>query len=75
MIIGVGGIAKLHARALRELGIEIVGSSCRTAPKGEAFVAEFDSAHLALNEICVQFECLNSRAVSMHSDAASRGGW
>jgi hypothetical protein len=24
----------------------------------EALVAEFDSAHLALKEICVQFECL-----------------
>lgn len=40
-IIGVGGIAKLHATSLKELGIELCGCCCRTAAKGEAFAAEF----------------------------------
>ena len=41
-IIGVGAIARFHARALRDLeGVELVGASCRTEEKGRAFAAEF----------------------------------
>jgi predicted dehydrogenase len=41
-IIGVGAIARFHARALRDLGgVELVAASCRTAEKGRAFAAEF----------------------------------
>jgi predicted dehydrogenase len=41
-IIGVGAIAKVHARAIGDLpGVELVGASCRTEAKGREFVAEF----------------------------------
>ncbi len=41
-IIGVGAIARFHARALRDLGgVELVAANCRTKEKGLAFTAEF----------------------------------
>ena len=41
-IIGIGAIARLHARALRDIeGIELVAASCRTEEKGRAFATEF----------------------------------
>jgi len=41
-IIGIGAIARFHARALRDLGgVELVAASCRTEGKGQAFAAEF----------------------------------
>ena len=41
-IIGIGAIAKLHARALRDIpGVELVAATCRTEEKGRAFAAEF----------------------------------
>ena len=40
-IIGVGGISRLYARALRELGQHLVAGCCRTEAKGLAFAEEF----------------------------------
>jgi len=41
-IIGIGAIARLHARALRTIpDVELVAASCRTEEKGRAFAAEF----------------------------------
>lgn len=41
-IIGIGGIARFHARALRDIpGVELVAGSCRTEEKGRAFADEF----------------------------------
>jgi predicted dehydrogenase len=41
-IIGIGAIARLHARALADIpGVELVAASCRTEEKGRAFAAEF----------------------------------
>ena len=41
-IIGIGAIAKMHARALRDIpGVELVAATCRTEEKGRAFAAEF----------------------------------
>jgi UDP-N-acetyl-2-amino-2-deoxyglucuronate dehydrogenase len=41
-IIGIGAIARLHARALRTLpDVELVAATCRTEEKGRAFAAEF----------------------------------
>jgi UDP-N-acetyl-2-amino-2-deoxyglucuronate dehydrogenase len=41
-IIGIGAIARLHARALADIpGIELVAACCRTEEKGRAFAAEF----------------------------------
>jgi len=40
-IIGVGGIAGLHARSVHDLdNVQIVGATCRTEDKGQKFVAE-----------------------------------
>jgi len=44
-IIGIGAIARLHARALADIpGIELVAASCRTEEKGRGFAAEFGCA-------------------------------
>jgi predicted dehydrogenase len=44
-IIGIGAIARMHARALRDIpGVELVAASCRTEEKGRAFAAEFSCA-------------------------------
>jgi len=41
-IIGIGAIARLHARALADLpDVELVAGSCRSEEKGRAFAAEF----------------------------------
>jgi UDP-N-acetyl-2-amino-2-deoxyglucuronate dehydrogenase len=41
-IIGIGAIARLHARALADIpGVELVAASCRTEEKGRAFAADF----------------------------------
>jgi len=41
-IIGIGAIARLHARALGDIaGVELVAATCRTQDKGEAFAREF----------------------------------
>ena len=41
-IIGIGAIARMHARALRDIpGIDLVAATCRTEEKGRAFAAEF----------------------------------
>lgn len=41
-IIGIGAIARLHARALATIpGVELVAACCRTEEKGRAFAAEF----------------------------------
>ena len=41
-ILGIGAIARLHARALGEIeGVELVAATCRTADKGRAFAEEF----------------------------------
>ncbi|MFM7185329.1 MAG: Gfo/Idh/MocA family protein [Planctomycetota bacterium] len=41
-IIGIGAIAKMHARALGDIpGVQLVAATCRTEEKGRAFVAEF----------------------------------
>lgn len=41
-IIGIGAIARMHARALGDIpGVELVAASCRTEAKGQAFAAEF----------------------------------
>jgi UDP-N-acetyl-2-amino-2-deoxyglucuronate dehydrogenase len=40
-IIGIGAIAGLHARALRDIpGVELVAACCRTEEKGRRFTAE-----------------------------------
>jgi UDP-N-acetyl-2-amino-2-deoxyglucuronate dehydrogenase len=44
-IIGIGGIGRLHALALRDIpGVELVAATCRTEAKGRAFSAEFGCA-------------------------------
>ncbi len=41
-IIGIGAIAKMHARALADIpDVELVAATCRTEEKGRAFTAEF----------------------------------
>lgn len=41
-IIGIGAIAKMHARALADIpGVELVAATCRTEEKGRSFAAEF----------------------------------
>jgi UDP-N-acetyl-2-amino-2-deoxyglucuronate dehydrogenase len=41
-IIGIGAIARLHAKALADIpGIELVAACCRTEEKGKAFATEF----------------------------------
>jgi len=41
-IIGIGAIARMHARAIGEIGgVELVAGCCRTEAKGRAFAAEF----------------------------------
>jgi UDP-N-acetyl-2-amino-2-deoxyglucuronate dehydrogenase len=41
-IIGIGAIAGMHARALRDIpGVELVAACCRTEDKGRRFAAEF----------------------------------
>lgn len=41
-IIGIGAIAKMHARALADIpGIDLVAATCRTEEKGKAFATEF----------------------------------
>ncbi|MFM8890633.1 MAG: Gfo/Idh/MocA family protein, partial [Planctomycetia bacterium] len=41
-IIGIGAIARMHARALRDIdGVELVAASCRTEEKGREFGREF----------------------------------
>ena len=41
-IIGIGAIARMHARALADIdGIELVAGCCRTEAKGGAFAEEF----------------------------------
>jgi UDP-N-acetyl-2-amino-2-deoxyglucuronate dehydrogenase len=41
-IIGIGAIARMHARALRDVpGVELVAGTCRTEEKGRGFAAEF----------------------------------
>jgi predicted dehydrogenase len=42
VIIGVGGMAELYAQALVEVpGVRLVGGSCRTQSRGEAFAGRF----------------------------------
>jgi predicted dehydrogenase len=42
-IIGIGAIAGMHARALRDIpGVELVAACCRTEEKGRAFAQQFD---------------------------------
>ena len=44
-IIGIGAIARIHARALADIpGVELVAATCRTEEKGRAFAAEFGCA-------------------------------
>ena len=41
-IIGIGAIAKMHARALADIpGVKLVAATCRTEEKGQAFATEF----------------------------------
>jgi UDP-N-acetyl-2-amino-2-deoxyglucuronate dehydrogenase len=41
-IIGIGAIARLHARALADIpGVSLVSATCRTEEKGRGFAAEF----------------------------------
>jgi len=41
-IIGIGAIARLHARALGDIpGVTLAAATCRTQAKGEAFAREF----------------------------------
>lgn len=41
-IIGIGAIARLHAKALADVpGVELVAATCRTEEKGRTFAAEF----------------------------------
>lgn len=47
-IIGIGAIARIHARALADLpDVSLVAGSCRTEDKGRAFAAEFGCAWYA----------------------------
>jgi predicted dehydrogenase len=49
-IIGIGAIARLHAKALADIpGVELVAATCRTEEKGRAFAAEFGCAWHADN--------------------------
>ena len=44
-IIGIGAIARLHAKALADIpGVTLVAASCRTEEKGRAFAGEFGCA-------------------------------
>ena len=44
-IIGIGAIARMHAKALADIGgLELVAASCRTEAKGRAFAEEFGCA-------------------------------
>ncbi|NDC53763.1 MAG: gfo/Idh/MocA family oxidoreductase [Planctomycetia bacterium] len=44
-IIGIGAIARMHARALADIpGVELVAATCRTEEKGRAFATEFGCA-------------------------------
>ncbi|MFM8496361.1 MAG: Gfo/Idh/MocA family protein [Planctomycetia bacterium] len=44
-IIGIGAIARLHAKALGDIpGVELVAATCRTEEKGRAFATEFGCA-------------------------------
>ncbi|NBW95347.1 MAG: gfo/Idh/MocA family oxidoreductase [Planctomycetia bacterium] len=44
-IIGIGAIARIHAKALADIpGVEVVAATCRTEEKGRAFAAEFGCA-------------------------------
>jgi predicted dehydrogenase len=44
-IIGIGAIARMHARALGDIpGVELVAATCRTEEKGRAFATEFGCA-------------------------------
>jgi UDP-N-acetyl-2-amino-2-deoxyglucuronate dehydrogenase len=44
-IIGIGAIARLHAKALADIpGVELVAACCRTEEKGRAFAGEFGCA-------------------------------
>jgi UDP-N-acetyl-2-amino-2-deoxyglucuronate dehydrogenase len=44
-IIGIGAIARIHARALAAVpDVELVAATCRTEEKGRAFAAEFGCA-------------------------------
>ena len=44
-IIGIGAIARMHARALADIpGVELVAATCRTEEKGRGFAAEFGCA-------------------------------
>ncbi|MEI6241110.1 MAG: Gfo/Idh/MocA family oxidoreductase [Planctomycetia bacterium] len=44
-IIGIGAIARLHARALADIpGVELVAATCRTEEKGRAYAEEFGCA-------------------------------
>lgn len=44
-IIGIGAIARLHAKALADIpGVELVAATCRTEEKGRAFATEFGCA-------------------------------
>ena len=41
-IIGIGAIAGMHARALRDIpGVELVAACCRTEEKGRGFAKQF----------------------------------
>ena len=41
-IIGIGAIARMHARAIGDLeGVDLVAGCCRTEEKGRAFAADF----------------------------------
>jgi UDP-N-acetyl-2-amino-2-deoxyglucuronate dehydrogenase len=42
VIIGIGAIARMHARALADIpGVSLVAASCRTEEKGRSFAEEF----------------------------------
>lgn len=44
-IIGIGAIARMHARALADIsGVELVAATCRTEEKGRAFATDFGCA-------------------------------
>ena len=44
-IIGIGAIARLHAKALADIpGVTLVAATCRTEEKGRAFAGEFGCA-------------------------------
>ena len=41
-IIGIGAIARLHAKALADIpGVELVAACCRTEEKGRTFASDF----------------------------------